>query len=117
LETSYAVRYLLPENSVETFYLLFPDPWPKRRHHQRRVVSPGFLDSIARALELQGDLHLATDQRDYFEQMQRLALNDLRFEKIATEGFDFPTTKFEYRFREQGMPIYRLELRKISPVM
>jgi len=41
-ETSYALRYLLPERSVETFYLLFPDPWPKRRHHRRRIFTPDF---------------------------------------------------------------------------
>ena len=42
MESSYAVRYLLPAESVERFYLLFPDPWPKRRHHRRRIVTPGF---------------------------------------------------------------------------
>src|SRR5438477_10008440 len=46
----FAVRYLLPENSVETFYLFFPDPWPKRRHRQRRIFTCEFLDSIAAAL-------------------------------------------------------------------
>ena len=52
VESSYAVRYLLPESSVSVFYLLFPDPWPKRRHHRRRIVTTNFLDSIHRALEL-----------------------------------------------------------------
>src|SRR5215470_9929315 len=42
-DTLYAVRYLLPESSVETFYLLFPDPWPKRRHQVRRIFTPDFL--------------------------------------------------------------------------
>src|SRR5205814_6255495 len=50
IESSYAVRYLLPAESVETFYLLFPDPWPKRRHHRRRIFSRYFLDSVAAAL-------------------------------------------------------------------
>ena len=54
LETSYAVRYLLPENAVETFYLLFPDPWPKRRHQRRRVATSEFLDAIHRALRRRG---------------------------------------------------------------
>ena len=60
-ETSYAVRYLLPENSVETFYLLFPDPWPKRRRQRRRIFSDDFLDSITAALEEnQIPMHLET---------------------------------------------------------
>ena len=46
-DTLFAVRYLLPESSVETFYLLFPDPWPKRRHQFRRIFTRDFLDAIA----------------------------------------------------------------------
>jgi tRNA (guanine-N7-)-methyltransferase len=42
MEISYAVRYLLPPGSVEAFYLLFPDPWPKRRHWRRRIVNENF---------------------------------------------------------------------------
>src|SRR5438094_8956947 len=60
----FAMRYLLPKNSVETFYLLFPDPWPKRRHQQRRIFTCQFLDSIAAALEQHGALRIATDQLD-----------------------------------------------------
>ncbi|MEP7016122.1 MAG: tRNA (guanosine(46)-N7)-methyltransferase TrmB [Verrucomicrobiota bacterium] len=118
LETSYAVRYLLPEQSVETFYLLFPDPWPKRRHRGRRVMSPDFLESIHRAMAANGILQIATDQRDYFQQMQRYAQDDPRFELITgqKEGA-LPTTKFERIFLEQGLPIYRLGLRKVSPVI
>src|SRR3954449_5538487 len=48
-DTLFAVRYLLPTNSVEAFYLLFPDPWPKRRHQHRRIFSSEFLDAIAAA--------------------------------------------------------------------
>src|SRR5207245_11080974 len=73
VETSYAVRYLLPEQSVQVLHLLFPDPWPKRRHQRRRVMTSEFLRSVHRALAPQGVLRIATDQRDYFEQMQRLA--------------------------------------------
>ena len=123
VESAYAVRYLLPEASVEAFYLLFPDPWPKRRHHRRRIVTHQFLDSIHRALAEDGVFRIATDQRDYFEQIERLALGSAQkldglkppsFE--ITEQDDLPATKFERRFRDTGVPIYRLSLRKISPV-
>ena len=116
IESSYAVRYLLPEASVETFYLLFPDPWPKRRHHRRRVVTKDFLDSIARALVNRGSLRIATDQRDYFEQIERTARNHSGFAIVDLDDVDLPATKFENRFRQQGAPIYRLSLRKVSPV-
>jgi tRNA (guanine-N7-)-methyltransferase len=115
-ESTYAVRYLLPEASVETFYLLFPDPWPKRRHHRRRIVTNDFLDSIHRALESEGTLRIATDQRDYFEQIGRAGRTDSRFVILDSENADLPRTKFERRFVAAGAPIYRLALRKVSPV-
>src|SRR3954471_19768141 len=48
-EISYAVRYLVPANSITTFHLMFPDPWPKRRHASRRIVSESLLMSLHRA--------------------------------------------------------------------
>ena len=131
VESTYAVRYLLPEASVETFYLLFPDPWPKRRHQRRRIVKTDFLDSIYRALEPDGVLHIATDQFDYFQQIERLASANGRFVDCSAmpepwrrqvdadanpARTDLPLTKFERRFSALGAPIYRLALRKISPV-
>jgi tRNA (guanine-N7-)-methyltransferase len=114
VEISYAARYLLPEESVETFYLFFPDPWPKRRHRRRRLVTRDFLDSIARALVSRGSLRIATDQRDYFEQIERTVQNHSEFTIVG--DVDLPATKFERRFRQQGVQIYRLSLQKISPV-
>lgn len=117
-ETLFAVRYLLPENSVETFYLLFPDPWPKRRHEQRRIFTCEFLDAIAAALGQNGVLRVATDQLDYFHQMEQLSCGHSQFKIVPPSRNDviLPSTKFERRFRQQGVPIYRLTLRKISPV-
>jgi len=131
VESSYAVGYLLPEGSVETFYLMFPDPWPKRRHHRRRIVTKDFLESTHRALENGGILQIATDQFDYFRQIERLAhasslqvsekLDGLKPSSLGEETSSdkndgFPLTKFERRFSALGAPIYRLALRKISPV-
>jgi len=131
VESSYAVGYLLPEGSVETFYLMFPDPWPKRRHHRRRIVTKAFLESTHRALENSGVLQIATDQFDYFRHIERLAdasslqisekLDGLKPSSLGEEtssgkNDNFPLTKFERRFSALGVPIYRLALRKISPV-
>ena len=117
-DTLFAVRYLLPQNSVETFYLLFPDPWPKRRHQERRIFTCEFLDAIAAALQQNGVLRVATDQVDYFRQMERLSREHSRFEIVPWSPNDvvFPLTKFERVFRQQGVPIYRLTLRKVSPI-
>jgi tRNA (guanine-N7-)-methyltransferase len=117
-DTLFAVRHLLPENSVETFYLLFPDPWPKRRHQQRRIFTGEFLDAVAAALEQSGVLRVATDHLDYFHQIERVSRAHSEFEIVPRSRDEvlIPSTKFERRFCEQGIPIYRLTLRKTSPV-
>ena len=117
METSYAVRYLLPAESVTVFYLLFPDPWPKRRHHRRRIFTTEFLDALAAALVPGGSLRVATDQADYFAQIERIARACHRLQSIPANGESLlPATTFETRFVREGAPIYRLELRKVSPV-
>jgi tRNA (guanine-N7-)-methyltransferase len=117
-DTLFAVRYLLPKNSVETFYLLFPDPWPKRRHQFRRTFTRDFLDAVADALEKHGVLRVATDQLDYFDQIEQVSRAHRQFQVLPLSPDDavLPVTKFEKKFRDQGAPIYRLTLRKTSPV-
>jgi tRNA (guanine-N7-)-methyltransferase len=117
-DTLFAARYLLPESSVEAFYLLFPDPWPKRRHQSRRIFTGDFLDAIAVALGQHGVLRVATDQLDYFQQVERISRAHVQFQVVPRSPDDaiLPVTKFERKFRKQGAPIYRLMLRKTSPV-
>ena len=118
LETFYTVRYLLPPSSVEAFYLLFPDPWPKRRHQRRRVITPDFLSAIGDALIDGGTFRIATDQSDYFEQIRELAERSPAFSAATLNGSDsFPLSTFEKKFKGDGASIYRLELRKTSPVI
>jgi tRNA (guanine-N7-)-methyltransferase len=115
-EISHAVRYLLPENSVATFYLLFPDPWPKRRHQRRRIFTRDFLDCIAGALQKDGLLRVTTDQLDYFQQIEGLGGAHPQFQTVDVDDVILPSTKFERKFCEKGAPIYRLTFRKVSPV-
>ena len=116
MENSYAVRYLLPAGSVETFYLLFPDPWPKRRHWRRRSVTGEFLGAISQALAENGRLLIATDHLDYFEKIEEIARANPDFTVAPPRAADLPLTKFEQQFRAQGAAIHWLELRKVSPV-
>jgi tRNA (guanine-N7-)-methyltransferase len=115
MENSYAVRYLLPPKSVETFYLLFPDPWPKRRHHRRRILTTEFLSSIHTALRKNGSICIATDDVDYFGKIEEIAESDSGF-TIGDANLDLPPSKFARLFREKGAPVHLLVLRKISPV-
>jgi len=115
-EISYAVEWLLPVNSVTTFHLMFPDPWPKRRHAPRRLVNENFLASLHRALVPNGTVRIATDQTEYFRQITRLVSQSPLFAIISDAGPTAAMSKFEKQFAEEGVKIQRLALRKVSPV-
>lgn len=114
IESTYAVRYLLPPNSVDGVHLLFPDPWPKKRHHRRRIVTGDFLAAVHRILNPGGWFRIATDQEHYFEAIRELA-SAAEYQEDGDDGEErFPLTTFEKHFIATGAPIYRLGLRKIS---
>lgn len=115
VETSHALERLLAAEGVSVFHLMFPDPWPKRRHAPRRVVTPEFCHSIYRTLVDDGVLRIATDQLDYYTSIEQAFANTNRFAKIAEPGV-LPAARstFEEHFIGAGAPIYRLLLRKIS---
>jgi tRNA (guanine-N7-)-methyltransferase len=114
VETSYAVRRMLPASSVAQFYLMFPDPWPKRRHWRRRVVTEDFFTSIHRALVPQGVLRIATDQIDYFREIERLAGESTQF--ATNPDLEPPVARSTFEKRFSQSTIYRLRLLKISDV-
>jgi tRNA (guanine-N7-)-methyltransferase len=116
IEISYAVERLLPANSVSVFHLMFPDPWPKRRHAPRRLVNEAFLLSLRRALDSDGLIRIATDESDYFRQITLLVSRSPYFAIVPDRVPAMATSKFEKRFRQRGVPIHRLVLRKVSPV-
>ena len=107
----------LPEASVMRVHIYFPDPWPKRRHHVRRLIQPGFVAHVRRVLMPGGQLLLVTDHRDYFQQMLRVT-GDLPHLARTTyprlqEGSGYVTgTNFERKYVQQGRPIFKLALLK-----
>ena len=115
IDAAYAVEHLIPPESVTAFHLLFPDPWPKRRHHHRRAFTTKFLSCVHRALIAGGLFHVATDHPDYFHQIECLIAATETF-VVSTEQHDFPPTTFEQKFLNRGLSIQRLLLRKASPV-
>jgi tRNA (guanine-N7-)-methyltransferase len=114
VETSYAVRQMLPADSVALFHLMFPDPWPKRRHWGRRVVTEDFFASVHRALVPHGLLRIATDQIVYFREIERLAGQSTQFVISSDPEPPRAPSTFEKRFSQSE--IYRLVLRKVSDV-
>ena len=116
MESSYAVAHLVPAKAISVFHVLFPDPWPKRRHHRRRLFTTEFLSAIDRALEWDGLLHLATDDANYFRSIYKLVTTKPSF-SVSAQATDFPMTAFEQKLAVNEAPIQRLLLRKVSPVI
>jgi tRNA G46 methylase TrmB len=105
---------MLRASSVTQFYLMFPDPWPKRRHWRRRVVTEDFFASIHRALVPHGVLRIATDQIDYFREIERLA-ETTQFAINPDSEPPAARSTFEKRFSRSE--IYRLRLLKVADVI
>ena len=116
VDIAQVVGMLLPPASVDVCHVMFPDPWPKRRHHRRRTVTAEFLQSIVRILAPHGIARLTTDDAPYFAQMEQAAAAVTALALVAVEeAAPLPRSTFELRYIEQGLPVYRLVLRKVSP--
>jgi tRNA (guanine-N7-)-methyltransferase len=101
---------MVEDGSLAGIHLFFPDPWPKKRHHKRRLVQPAFAALAARKLRPGGILHAATDWPDYAEHMQ--AVFSAVLAPAARGLVERPVTKFEARGRRLGHPIRELFFRR-----
>lgn len=95
---------MIPDHSLAGLHLFFPDPWPKKRHHKRRLVQPPFAALVARKLAPGGYLHAATDWPDYAEQMAGVFSAQPSLER-ADLAKARPVTKFERRGIGLGHPV------------
>jgi tRNA (guanine-N7-)-methyltransferase len=112
----------VPADSLDGIRVFFPDPWPKRRHHKRRLIQPDFVALAARRLRPGGTLHLATDWLDYAAQMREVCDAEPMLVNTAQpdgEGWAIrppwrPVTKFEQRARAEGRTVRDLTYRRLS---
>jgi tRNA (guanine-N7-)-methyltransferase len=109
----------LPDASLARIYVLHPDPWPKKRHHKRRMISPWFFDEVARLIKPGGELRVASDIRDYIGWTLMYARNAPEFEWTATRAADWkvrpadwPQTRYEAKSRREGRPPAYLVFRR-----
>jgi tRNA (guanine-N(7)-)-methyltransferase len=93
VDLAVALAELLPAASVSRFHLLFPDPWPKRRHHVRRIVTPEWLRLVARALVPGGSIRMVTDEVEYFAQMQRALAAVPQLRRETGDGVSRPASR------------------------
>jgi len=112
------VMKALPDQSLSRAFVLFPDPWPKSRHHKRRFVERGNLDTLARLMKPGAELRLATDDPSYLPWMVEHACTHAAFEWLAGRPADWrgrpadwPPTRYETK-RIAGVPVFlRLQRR------
>ncbi len=96
----------LPEGSLSAVRIFYPDPWPKKKHHKRRLVQPSLMSLVASRLVSGGTLHMATDWEHYAEHMLEVASAEPLLQNSADGWAPRPSwrplTKFESRAEEEG---------------
>lgn len=118
------IEFMFDENEVQSVFYFFPDPWPKKRHHKKRLFQKPFLDACHKILRPGGTLFVKTDHDGYYEWMLEELKNETRFEVLLQttnlreehpEHFlsQF-TTKFEKIFLSQGIKIKSIVLKNIK---
>lgn len=103
------------ENEVDRIYLNFSDPWPKKRHFKRRLTAEGYLEKYKKVLAPNGEIHLKTDNADFFafsvENLERAGfLLKNRCDDLHKSDFaENVMTEYEEKFSGLGFPIHRIE--------
>jgi tRNA (guanine-N7-)-methyltransferase len=106
------LEHMVADDSLAAIHLFFPDPWPKTRHHKRRLVRPQNAALMARKLAPGGVLHAATDWPDYAAQMQAVFDAELLLEPASAGFTSRPATKFAARGARLGHPLRDLYFRR-----
>ena len=111
---------VLPDASVSRVFLLYPDPWPKKRHHKRRFVNPENLEPLARIMAPGALLRVATDIGDYVRHTLEAVRSDGRFAWLAERPADWrepwegwPGTRYEAKAIREGRPCHYLSFRRV----
>lgn len=115
----FEVLQQIPAASLDKVLLFFPDPWPKKRHHKRRIVQPAFVSLIAEKLSVGGVFHAATDWQPYAEHMSMVLeacpqLKNVHGENPLAPASHRFTTKFEKRGLKLGHEIYDILYQRVS---
>ena len=113
------VHRAIPGASVSNYYVFYPDPWPKKRHHKRRFIQPETADHLARTLLPGGKLHVSTDHEEYWQSIAAVLDGHQSFERLAAFGaedfpvpVDQPLTNFEIKYLDQGRKRFRASWRR-----
>jgi tRNA (guanine-N7-)-methyltransferase len=106
------LQQMIEDGGLAAVHIFVPDPWPKKRHHKRRLVQPAFASLIARKLASGGIVHAATDWPEYAGHMRTVLSEEELLEPASSGLVERPVTKFETRGRRLGHPIQDLYFRR-----
>lgn len=111
------VEHMIGERALDGVHVFFPDPWPKKRHHKRRLLQPTFVETLARRMKAGAILHVATDWEDYAQQVLAVLSAEPLLENTAP-GFAprplvRPLTKFEGRGLKLGHRVWDVVFRRL----
>jgi tRNA (guanine-N7-)-methyltransferase len=111
------VRDMIAPASLAGIHIFFPDPWPKKRHHKRRLIQPPLVSLLASRLKPGAYLHAATDWQEYAEQILDVFAHESQLKNTA-DGFaprpDYrPQTKFETRGLKLGHGVWDIIFRRV----
>ncbi len=116
------ISVLFQDGELNTVYINFPDPWPKKRHIKRRLIKPEFVNLLAQKLAPEGRACLATDSERYANEMLEYFNAEVSFQNLEEEnGFlekrdDLPRSKYEKNFINAGEKIFYLEYQRLAAV-
>jgi tRNA (guanine-N7-)-methyltransferase len=118
-EAMYFLSEFVADASISVLHIYFPDPWPKKRHHKRRLLQDPFMRQIERVLTPSaGRLQVVTDHKDYFDQVEQLlkaspCLKIIEYNRpgSAAEG-EFVGTNFERKYQRESRPFYAIAAQK-----
>jgi tRNA (guanine-N7-)-methyltransferase len=110
----FAVSKMFADCSINTIYMIFPDPWPKRKHHKNRLFKADFLDILHKKLENSGIFTFVTDYEEYYQKVYFLVKDDNRF-FITMDSLneDFSFTLFGQRWEKENKEFYGFAFKKI----
>lgn len=110
------LQQMLPSDCLDGVHIFFPDPWPKARHHKRRLIQPGFIALLCLHLKRGGYIHAATDWEDYAREILKVLGNERQLANTATDYAlrpEYrPLTKFEQRGLRLGHGVWDVVFQK-----
>ncbi len=107
------VLSILPDESVDRFYIQFPDPWWKRRHQRRRLMTPEFVRTLRRVLRAGALIEFVTDVEEYFALTQKALQSDPGIEEVPTSPELLTATSFSRKAARRGWKVHTATYRKL----